>query len=358
MDTENALCPVPDKDLFDTIREDGRPILLYGMGNGAEKMLSRLAAVGRTPAGVFASDAFVRGQSFRGYTVRRFADLHAAYPDALILVSFATRQPDVMRDLLRMAEEYPCLMPDMPVAGDKDFTRDFYAAHREELQAVYDLLEDNPSKMMFERVIRYKLSGDFRLLRDAVTPENTPLPTDGCAIRTAIDGGAYTGDTAEELLAAHPECVRVFAVEPDGRNYRKLETFAARDARVVPVRGLLWDTAGIGRVAASGNRNSTMFDPSHESRTEEVPCVTVDEIAGEKAVDYIKYDVEGAEYEALRGTRGVILRDRPILAVSLYHRSEDLFRLPLYLHEIRPDYRFRLGRRPCFPAWELTLYAY
>ena len=74
-------------------------------------------------------------------------------------------------------------------------------------------------------------------------------------------------------------------------------------------------------------------------------------------IDYIKYDVEGAETEALLGSRAIIQRDTPALLVSAYHRSADLFRLPLLVHELNPDYKLYLRRMAGVPAWDINLYA-
>lgn len=45
-------------------------------------------------------------------------------------------------------------------------------------------------------------------------------------------------------------------------------------------------------------------------------------------------DIEGAEYEALLGARDIIFKYRPGLAISLYHRPADLWRIPLLINEI------------------------
>ena len=82
---------------------------------------------------------------------------------------------------------------------------------------------------------------------------------------------------------------------------------------------------------------------------------TVDSLGA--PADYIKYDVEGAEREALLGSRETILHRRPDLLVSAYHRSEDLFDLPLLLHGQFPFYELRLRRFPYVPAWDINLYA-
>ena len=79
---------------------------------------------------------------------------------------------------------------------------------------------------------------------------------------------------------------------------------------------------------------------------------------GDLPVDYVKYDVEGAEREALLGSAALIRRHRPELLVSAYHRSEDLLILPPLLRELCGDgYRFYLRRFPYLPAWDLNLYA-
>ena len=74
-------------------------------------------------------------------------------------------------------------------------------------------------------------------------------------------------------------------------------------------------------------------------------------------MDYIKYDVEGSEKEALEGSAETIRRSRPELLVSLYHRSSDLFSLVLFVHKLMPDARLYLRRFPYYPAWDLNLYA-
>jgi hypothetical protein len=69
-----------------------------------------------------------------------------------------------------------------------------------------------------------------------------------------------------------------------------------------------------------------------------VELVKIDSIS-KAAIDYIKYDVEGAELEALYGSSSIILRDRPSLSVSLYHRSRDVFYLINYLADLYPFYK-------------------
>ena len=110
-------------------------------------------------------------------------------------------------------------------------------------------------------------------------------------------------------------------------------------------------------------KDEAMFVPVKTfGKTAEVPVTSLDAVCGEALaegtrLDYIQYDVEGAEAEALLGSREIIQRDAPALLVSAYHRSADLFRLPLLVHELNPAYKLYLRRMAGVPAWDINLYA-
>lgn len=80
-----------------------RPIVLYGMGNGADAILDRLDRLDIPVNAVFASDEFVRGQVFRGFPVLTYAKVHAAYPDAIVLIAFASERPEILARFLPSA---------------------------------------------------------------------------------------------------------------------------------------------------------------------------------------------------------------------------------------------------------------
>ena len=83
---------------------------------------------------------------------------------------------------------------------------------------------------------------------------------------------------------------------------------------------------------------------------------SVDNILCGQPVSYVKIDVEGQESAALAGMQKTLRRCRPKLLVSAYHRAEDLFRLPLQVMALCPDYRGYLRHCPCLPAWDVNYY--
>lgn len=82
----------------------------------------------------------------------------------------------------------------------------------------------------------------------------------------------------------------------------------------------------------------------------------IDSIAKEDRVTYIKMDIEGSELKALEGAKKTIQRNRPKLAVCLYHKFEDIVELPAYILELVPEYKFYI-RHYCSDVCETVLYA-
>jgi hypothetical protein len=73
-------------------------------------------------------------------------------------------------------------------------------------------------------------------------------------------------------------------------------------------------------------------------------------------VTFIKMDIEGGEYNALVGAREIIREQKPKLAISVYHRDDDLIKIPLLIHEMLPEYRFYLRHHTPFNV-DTVLYA-
>ncbi|MBO5111288.1 MAG: FkbM family methyltransferase [Clostridia bacterium] len=351
------------EDLWTYLSHAEKPILMYGMGNGADKILNVLSAYGVEIDDFFASDGFVRGHSFHGKVVLSYSDAIKKHgEDVIILVSFGSHLPEVVQRIFALTERHEVYIPDVPVCGGSHvFTMEFFREHAEEFNRAYRSMADEESLLCFENILLYKLTGKPCYLKQAESDEAEILTSLLSRPYTSyMDLGAYNGDTLAYYLSRYPSIRRVYAMEPDGRNYRKLTAAveAYPDHQITAVQAAAWDKDEELTFTASGNRNSSGAADGtlHGAKIVTVPGMRPDALASE-AVDFIKYDVEGAELEALRGSREIILRDAPDLLVSAYHRSEDLFRLPAEILELCPEYRLYLRRLPCFPAWDINLYA-
>jgi FkbM family methyltransferase len=175
--------------------------------------------------------------------------------------------------------------------------------------------------------------------------------------KVAVDAGAYDGDTARELTLLCPRMECIWAFEPDRRNFRKLCAYAEGEARVKPINAAVWNETTTLIFEDSGNRNAGVDTDGKARRTIEVKALAIDDRKAGERVDYIKYDVEGSEREAIEGSARTIREDKPDLLISLYHRTEDLHELILQVKALCPEYRLYVRRYPYIPAWDLNLYA-
>ncbi len=365
------------QDLWHTLQaaaQAGRPIVMYGMGNGADKILSVCGHHGIEIADFFASDGFVRGHTFHGKEVLSLSAVLEKYHDPIVLLSFATSRPEVLNAIAQVADRCELYVPDVPVCGTEVFDAAFYTAHQAEIAEARALFADEESRRVYDGIIAGKLSGRLDVLR--ATESDEPSAFRGILradrFRVICDLGAYSGDSIRTLRRYAPRLTAAVAMEPDRRNFRKLRVYAdelkeAEDSlSVMPVAAGAWSCDTALTFHGSGNRNAGLADTwtadnPYFGRSESVAVRALDSLLAEYVpdtpIDFIKYDVEGAEREALLGSRATIARDMPALLVSVYHRSGDIFELPRLVHGLNPAYRLYLRRMRGLPAWDINLYA-
>jgi FkbM family methyltransferase len=333
---------------------------MYGMGNGADKILKVCKKYGIKVADFFASDGFVRGQSFHGKTVLSFSDVVDIYgkDNIIVLVSFASSLPDVMENIYKISRQCETYIPDVPVRGDTLFCEEFETANSAAISEAYELLCDDRSREVYRGVLDFRRTGRIEHLLATADNRDEVMKTllDLDNYKVAADLGAYNGDTAEELIDLCPHIERIYAFEPDRRNFKKLSVCASAHPQIIPINSAAWSEDTTLIFDDSGNRNSGLIEDGLSKRRAEVSAVALDNVVKER-VDFIKYDVEGAEKEALIGSSESIRKYHPDLLVSIYHRTEDLHELIRLIHVICPEYKLYLRRYPYIPAWDLNLYA-
>lgn len=180
---------------------------------------------------------------------------------------------------------------------------------------------------------------------------------------TVIDAGGCYGHTA--LYFAHQvgEAGQVFSFEfmPDNiRIFRRnLVLNPSLAACIKIVSNPLWSASGESLFVA-GSGPATRVKPSQKCQTSSrVDTVCIDDVVQRYQlahIDFIKMDIEGAELEALKGAEATIRRDRPKLAISVYHKLHDFWTIPKWLDALGLDYRFYL-RHFTIHAEETVLFA-
>lgn len=331
-----------------------KPVVLYGMGNGADKILRVCADKNIPVAGVFASDGFCRKHSYRGYPVMSYAQAKDIFGDMAVLVAFGTGRPEVIQNIERIAGQQELYAPDVPLMGTELFDLQYFDENREKLEKVFAFLEDEQSRKTFQCILEHKISGKISYLKDCETPaaqayRNILALSDR---EVYIDGGAYTGDTVLDFVQNVRGYERIIAVEPDMKNFRKLAANTAGLGNIECLHIGLHSAGGQIPFAARAGRNSSYEEGGNENARVD----SIDNILGGAEATFIKLDVEGQEAAALLGAEKTIALYKPKILAAAYHRSPDLFEIPLLVKKIKPDYRVYIRHYPGIPAWETYYY--
>jgi FkbM family methyltransferase len=210
--------------------------------------------------------------------------------------------------------------------------------HREKLDRLPALLADGKSRDILEATLKYRELGDIRdcpepSLFDEYTPGDLPKYKGPLRL---IDCGACTGMAIEKLLAAGYAIDSFVAFEPDLDNYEKLSAKDFHPARATCLPLGVWSS----NTQLRFNNAGTMGSAIDETGDTVIQCVSVDSALKGFAPNLIKFDVEGAEVEALLGLEKTIRSTKPNLCVSLYHKPTHLFDIPLMIDAWGLNYKF------------------
>ena len=339
--------------LWERLAQSDKKILLYGTGNGADKIIDELSRLGIPLSGVFASDGFVRKRTFRGFPVMSYSEAKEKFGDFIVLVSFGSSREEVISNIVNISKERELYSVDVPVYGENIFNRAFYEAHKGEIEKVRSHLADEKSVQVFDSIISFKLTGDIRLLLNCQTDrdeayDNILKLTDD---EVYVDLGSFNGDTVNEFLSHVSSYRKIYAVEPDRKNFRKLTENTRNIENIEYLNCCVSDERGEILFSSDGGRSGYADKSGIPVKSE-----TVDGILGSEKATYIKFDVEGLEAKAIDGAAETIKNHKPKMLISCYHRSEDIFELPLKVLSIREDYKVYIRHNPYIPAWDTQFY--
>ncbi len=203
------------------------------------------------------------------------------------------------------------------------------------LKKVRELLNDEISLNFFDNWVKFRETFDMKYY---------PYPSNSLEEQYFIDEfkyserfvdcGGFTGDTVSSYYRYNNG--KIISFEPDPKNLQKLnKTAKNKDVLVYPMG--VFDETKILKFKSSGSGGSLC-----EEGDILVPVTSLDETIYNFRPDYIKMDIEGAEIEAIKGAKNIIKDFSPNLAISLYHRASDLWKIPLLIKEINPNYEFKI----------------
>lgn len=220
---------------------------------------------------------------------------------------------------------------------------EFILRHINEFENVYNYLEDEKSRKVFRNLLNYKLTYKKEYV-SSVVDEVQYFDSKLVKLQKGavfIDAGSYTGDTLKEFIKfSGGEYGRIICLEPIKTNIELIN-------RAIRVNG--YHDVDVFAMGACDTKRVLYFDsisgmsarPSTFGSIQ-VECDSIDHIFDINAyerLDFIKMDIEGSEYEALLGAKNVIKKWHPILAICVYHKEDDFYKIPNLIKGIYSGYK-------------------
>ena len=339
--------------VWEKLRNSEIPVVIYGTGNGADKVIDAFEKKGITLSGVTASSGFVRERSFRGFPVKPISFFEEKFENFIIAVAFGSSRPEVINSIEELSRKRRVLVPVVPVIGTELFDREYLEKNEKEIEEAYSLLADEESRRVYRGYINFLFGGELEELFSITSPEAEAYEKilKIGKNETMVDIGAYRGDTVEKFLhycgGAYKE---IIAAEPDKKTFSKLmancaglKGFRGENVAVTDIDGVVPFSFSAGRQSRIGG-------------DEKIKSKTLSSLCNGASPDYIKIDSEGCELEILGASPEILREHRPKLNIAAYHKNEDVFRLPILIKSIQPEYRIQLRHHPNIPAWDTIYY--
>ncbi len=341
-----------EKSSWEILGESALPVVVYGTGNGADKVFDEFERLHIKVSAVAASDGFVRKRSFRGFEVKSFSQLEKELGDFIIAPAFASPRPEVIAYFKSLALHHKIIMPSVPIYESEIFNKDFLNNNLESIHLAFSRLADNQSKKVFENIIHFQITGNPDYCFDCETSKDEAFGILGLGENESfLDLGAYRGDTVEEFLKYAVSYKKIVAVEPDAKTFGKLKQNCTNLENCILLNNAIWSEKCM--LTFEGNKGR---GGSAGSYGQEAEAITVDNITEKYGTfTYIKADIEGAENEMLKGAK-ITLNQKPALCIAAYHKSEDIFSLVNKIYEINNNYKIYLRHHPHISFWDTNLY--
>lgn len=207
--------------------------------------------------------------------------------------------------------------------------------HIEDYRKVYAFLKDGHSQRAYlKRVQRTYMANDISSVVSSASEEYF----DGCVRlmkeEVFVDCGGFVGDTALKFIRqVDGKYKDIFIFEPEASKLKLIRKNMS-DFKYTLYQYGVWSESTI---LGFDDRGDVASHISEQGGAEIETCA-LDDLIYDVAPTYIKMDIEGAETEALKGCEKIIRKYKPKLAVCIYHKPDDLFKIPLMIHELRKDY--------------------
>lgn len=240
---------------------------------------------------------------------------------------------------------------------DIDQYRKFLLDHWNDIVSLYNNLGDDKSRVTLDAVLRGRISANQEYFKSVMEADQYYVDDIFTLSKeeVVVELGSNDGQTLKAFLEkVNGQFKHFYCFEPDKTCIEKLKAIIASISNIILVEKGAWNkTETLFFYSDAEHGASKMCDQKTASYSIEVAAV--DDVIDD-SVTFIKMDIEGAELMALEGAKEIIKRNKPKLAVCIYHKNEDIIDIPKYISSLVPEYKFYI-RHHNWGGTETVLYA-
>lgn len=343
----------PDTDIIIGKKQD---VIIYPAGRKTEALIESLTKNAITVAAIGDSNSSMWGKQIGQCKIFSPEQLAEKYSNFPIIVSSTDYRKEITESLKKIGFKMifhisflnfinPDIFPVFPEYHQKFYSL-FDSVNQLEIIRLNNLWEDEESQEIFLKVLQFRLGFDDTILNENKFSNNQYFESKIISFskeEVFIDCGAYQGDTIEQFnLITSAKFKKIYAFEPDRVNFEKLY----KKCKEISAKKIECQPSGVysytGKVdfMETGDAIARIVD---NDKTFSINVVSLDDFIGSKDIaTFIKMDIEGAETDALLGAKEIIKKHKPKLAISIYHNATDLWKIPLLIKSLNPDYRIYL----------------
>lgn len=341
------------KDISTKIDKD---LILFGAGQYGAAVIEFLKGRGLNIRAIIDSSPSKIGKKIQGIEIVGVDNILAK--EAEIILGTARHAIGDIKKVIPKSANF--------ASFDTWYLHEYYS----EYKFLYESFSDSRSRRCLVAILLTMLTGDERYCAEiAEGNQYFALPQFiNQGTEYFVDAGAYVGDTIEKFIWAQNGAFRkIYAFEPgpkqwtalNTRLYRLTKEWALDSSKVILLN------AGLGKESSFATLNihdnhllgANLITSTEKTDQCSISVESLDNILNGEPVTFLKADIEGMEMDMLWGAEKSINKFKPKMALSVYHKPDDLIKISSFIRNIDKNYKMALRQHSPL-LMDTTLYCW
>ena len=318
--------------------KSGKQIVLYGAGTIAVSTINSMRADGLDVSYVCDSDVNKVGKTLLGVEIISIERL-VEIKDSVNVIITTGAVNEVHKKLNHFAINHFAINHE--IIDWREKLLNSVSEMRDGIKLIVPLLTDDESRGVFYNAMRHYMLLDYNYnWIEKHIRANQYFYQIALEKESFVDVGAFDGDTFRDFIdVCQNNYANYYGIEMDIDNFNSLKdkTKGFHDVELFNCAATSSDCMLSYKKTSDDKKSdftlSQLGDTAVNGRS-------VDNLLSDKRVTFLKADIEGAELDMLKGAEKIISEQKPKCAICVYHNPEHFWKVPLYLHNLNPNYKF------------------